>query len=171
TYTNLYEPGTIIRATAPTGAPSVQTAYYYDPATGRVNRSPVTRASGTSYVANRKYDYDGAGNLTRLDDDPGTNRDTQCFTYDHQRRLTQAWTPSSSDCTQAPSSGAIGGPAGYWHSWSFGTPTDNTGRVGNRLAQTEHGTPSGDVTTTYAYPAAGSAHPHALTSHSRTDTN
>src|SRR5262249_23675672 len=49
---------------------------------------------------------------------------------------------------------ALGGPAPYWHSWTF----DSTG---NRLTQTVHAT-GGDTTTNYAYPAAGSVRPHAV---------
>nr|MDT0657877.1 RHS repeat-associated core domain-containing protein [Micromonospora sp. DSM 115978] len=169
-YTNLYEPNLTTRSTALTGAGFVQSGRYYDEATGRVTRSPVIKSVAPSYVAHTYYSYDPAGNLTKIDDNPGTGtRDTQCFSYDHHRRLTQAWTPSSADCTQQPTAAGLGGPAPYWQSWGFGSPTDPKGRIGNRLTQVEHATPSGDVTTTYTYPNAGADQPHALTGLSRTD--
>jgi RHS repeat-associated protein len=169
TYTNLYEPNLTTRATALVGAEFVQSGRYYDDATGRVTRSPILRSVAPSYIANTSYTYDASGNVKTIDDDPGYNRDTQCFTYDHQRRLTEAWTPASHDCNSAPTSSGLGGPAPYWNSWSFGDPTDAKGRIGNRLSQTEHATSTGDVTTTYSYPNAGVKQPHTLTGSTRTD--
>ncbi|MFI6823944.1 polymorphic toxin-type HINT domain-containing protein [Micromonospora sp. NPDC050187] len=171
-YSQLYEPNTITRATALTGAKSLQTGQYYDETTGRVARRAVIRSVAPSYLANATFDYDHAGNVTKIDDNPlvdGSQRDTQCFTYDHQRRLTEAWTPASADCDQDPTVAGLGGQAPYWQSWDFGTATDPKGRVGNRLAQTDHATPTGDVTTTYTYPAAGANQPHSLLGYSRTD--
>ncbi|SBT48270.1 RHS repeat-associated core domain-containing protein [Micromonospora auratinigra] len=168
-YSNLNQPNLVTRAKALTGAPFVQSGQYYDETTGRVSRRPVIRSVAPSYIANATFGYDAAGNITSIDDDPGSGRDTQCFSYDHLRRLTEAWTPASYDCSPAPSSAGLGGPAKYWTSWSFGTPTDAKGRVGNRLSQVEHATATGDVTTTYGYHAAGATQPHAVWSTSRTD--
>ncbi|QFV00187.1 hypothetical protein KDY119_03722 [Luteimicrobium xylanilyticum] len=81
--------------------------------------------------------------------------DTQCFTYDGLRRLTQAWTPSSNSCTGAPSSLTLGGAAPYWSSWGYDA-------VGNRTSQTTHAS-GGDTVATYTYPVAGSARPHGVT--------
>ncbi|MEU4337361.1 polymorphic toxin-type HINT domain-containing protein [Micromonospora lupini] len=170
-YTNLYELSTITRATALTGAKFVQSRDWYDDATGRVAGSSVTRSTSPSYIANTFYDYDASGNLTKIDDNTGARpRDTQCFSYDHQRRLTAAWTPKSYDCAAKPQAEAeLGGPAPYWQEWSFGAPDDPKGRVGNRLTQTERGTPTGTVTTDYSYPSPQEAQPHALNGWSRTD--
>ena len=49
-----------------------------------------------------------------------------------------------------------GGPAPYWLSWTYNN-------IGLRTGQTDHKT-SGDLTTTYTYPAAGAARPHTLSS-------
>ncbi|MFF0152078.1 polymorphic toxin-type HINT domain-containing protein [Micromonospora sp. NPDC005203] len=170
-YTNLYELSTLTRSTELTGAKFVQTTDRYDEATGRVKNSAILRSASPSYIANVFYDYDESGNLLKIDDNSGARpRDTQCFTYDHQRRLTEAWTPSSSSCNKAPAAESeLGGPASYWQKWSFGAPDDPKGRIGNRLTQTERGTPTGTVTTSYSYPAAKAAQPHRLDGWSRTD--
>ncbi|MEU5783173.1 RHS repeat-associated core domain-containing protein [Micromonospora lupini] len=169
-YSNLNQPNLITRASAPTGAPFVQSGQYYDESTGRISRRPIIRSVSPSYIANATFGYDQAGNITSIDDDPGsTARDLQCFTYDHLRRLKEAWTPSSFDCSQARSVSELGGPAKYWTSWDFGAPTDVKGRAGNRLTQVEHGTPTGDITTSYGYHDSGTAQPHAVWSTSRTD--
>ncbi|MCZ7423706.1 hypothetical protein O7605_29785 [Verrucosispora sp. WMMA2121] len=168
-YSNLNQPNLITRSTALTGAPFVQSGQYYEEATGRISRRPVIRSVAPSYIANSIFSYDEAGNIEKIDDNPGSGRDSQCFTYDHLRRLTQAWTPASHDCDAVPTVAGLGGPAKYWHSWDFGTPTDPRGRVGNRLSQTEHGTATGDVTTTYTYPDAGNKQPHSVATATRTD--
>ncbi len=42
------------------------------------------------------HGYDPAGNLTQVRDSPAAgSADTQCFTYDYLRRLTEAWTPGA----------------------------------------------------------------------------
>jgi RHS repeat-associated protein len=108
----------------------------------------------------RAYEYDDAGNVTRVADSPGSSapNDTQCFRYDHLRRLTQAWTPASTawwNCLVNPQAGSLGGVGPYWHSWTY-DPT------GNRLTETRHAT-GGDTVSTYEYPTPGSPRPHAVT--------
>nr|MDT0661638.1 polymorphic toxin-type HINT domain-containing protein [Micromonospora sp. DSM 115978] len=108
-------------------------------------------------LADVRYSHDPAGNITKVTDvAPNPVDDTQCFDYDHLRRLTQAWTPTSGNCAATPSVTSLGGPAPYWHSWSFDA-------VGNRRTQTVH-TSGGDATTNYHYPLAGTAQAHTLTS-------
>lgn len=50
-----------------------------------------------------KYGYDDAGNVTKISDPTtlgGTAQpDYQCFVYDGHRRLTEAWTPRTDDCS------------------------------------------------------------------------
>ena len=72
--------------------------------------------------------------------------------------MTQASTPTGTDCTVAPTSTTIGGPAPYWTSYTVDPAT------GNRTSVTQNPT-SGTGTTatdTYAYPTAGAANPHAV---------
>ncbi|MGN9807089.1 RHS repeat-associated core domain-containing protein [Micromonospora sp. L32] len=170
-YTNLYEASTITRSGELTGTKSVKSSNYYDEATGRVNNSAVIRSTAPSYITNTVYDYDASGNITKIDDNTGTRpRDTQCFDYDHQRRLTRAWTPTSADCEDTDFvESDLGGPAPYWQEWNFGAPDDPKGRIGNRLTQTEKATPTGTITTTYSHPEPGANQPHRLDGWSRTD--
>ncbi|MEV6798806.1 RHS repeat-associated core domain-containing protein [Micromonospora rifamycinica] len=170
-YTNLYEASTITRSAELTGTKSVKSSNYYDEISGRVKNSAVIRSTAPSYITNTFYEYDASGNVTKIDDNSGTRpRDAQCFTYDHQRRLTEAWTPISADCTDGTfTESDLGGPAPYWQKWEFGTPDDPKGRIGNRQTQIEKATPTGTVTTSYNYPDPGNPQPHRLDGWSRTD--
>ena len=108
----------------------------------------------------------GAGLVTGTVDaqNAGAAVDTQCFTYDYAQHLTQAWTATDS-CTATPTTGnasTVGGPLPYWQSWTYDT-------AGDRATETDHdphGVTSNDTTTTYNYPAPGSAtdQPHTLSS-------
>ena len=124
--------------------------------TGRLTGVRVDRDTVAPHtLSDVRYTYDHAGNITKaVDAAPDPVDDTQCFTYDYLRRLTEAWTPSGGDCAAAPSATALGGPAPYWHSWSFD-------KAGNRTSQVVH-TSVGNTTTTYDYPAAQAAQPHTL---------
>lgn len=126
--------------------------------TGRLTGIRTDRDSvSPNIVADVRYSYDSTGNITKIADvTPDPVGDIQCFTYDHLRRLTHAWTPLSGDCAATRSATALGGPAPYWRSWTF----DN---IGNRRTETVHAA-TGDTTTTYNYPADGLPKPHSLTS-------
>jgi len=133
----------------------LQRSFTYDDATHRLARATTIRQTTAQPVDDTRYEYDAAGNVTRVAATPASGPvDTQCFGYDYARRLTDAWTPASGDCAQSRSAAALGGPAPYWLSWTFDP-------VGNRTGQTSHAA-GGDSTTTYAYPAAGSAQPHTV---------
>ncbi|MEV4135448.1 RHS repeat-associated core domain-containing protein [Dactylosporangium sp. NPDC049742] len=165
TYTEFGESSSVIRSTALTGAPFVQSKTEYDDVTHRLKRLAVLKSVGSAYVADAEYKYDDAGNLIKIDDNPlNGQRDTQCFQYDHVQRLKQAWTPQSGDCSTAPASTPMGGPAPYWQEWDFGAATDAKGRTGSRLKEIDHLTPTGLQTTDYTYPAQGVAgtQPHLL---------
>ena len=141
-----------------TGSRIVQ-AYTYEQGTNRLVRAKTDLELPTGATqADVAYSYDPAGNITRIADTPPSANapsDTQCFRYDYQRRLTEAWT-ATDNCAGAPSLAVLGGPAPYWQSYTYDA-------VGNRRAETQHAS-TGDTTRTYTYPAAGQAHPHALTS-------
>ncbi|WP_189129998.1 polymorphic toxin-type HINT domain-containing protein [Wenjunlia tyrosinilytica] len=131
--------------------------------TQRLANSRVDREDVPGVDKSSSFAYDDIGNILSLSDVSREGTDTQCFTYDHQRRLTEAWTQSTTSCDGQPTKPAIGGPAPYWQSFTYDV-------VGNRLAQTRHD-PSGDsakdIKQTYTYPAAGSPQPHTL---SKVDT-
>ncbi|WP_328967031.1 RHS repeat-associated core domain-containing protein [Streptomyces sp. NBC_00239] len=155
----------------------------YDEATGRLTGTFLDRQSApgdtqvTGSVDATSYTYRPSGSVTsistRRDDGPaGFTTDTQCFTYDHLQRMTEAWTdkgtaapdparPAGSvgGCaTAAPSAASIGGPAPYWQSYTFDV-------TGNRTKLVDHGaTGATDVTTAYTSPAPGTSRPHSVTS-------
>jgi RHS repeat-associated protein len=157
-YTQLGEPAVY---TLSTGAAIAQIGYFYDEATRRLSELMGVRQTAPSTIADAHYTWNPAGDVTAIADTPaGGTADRQCFTYDALRRLTQAWTPVSGDCTAAPSSTALGGPAPYWQSYAYDA-------VGDRASLVDHAA-GGDTTTTYAYPAAGAAQPHTLLSTTET---
>ncbi|GAA1788944.1 RHS repeat-associated core domain-containing protein [Luedemannella flava] len=128
--------------------------------TGRITGIRTDRDTVAPYtVMDQRLTYDNAGNITKITDAaPDPVDDTQCFTYDFLRRLTEAWTPASGDCNAAKSTAALGGPAPYWHTWALD-------KTGNRTKLTVH-TTSMNYVTDYQYPAAGASatRPHAVNS-------
>ncbi len=136
----------------------VQHKYEYDVATRRLSRVVTERELRPRRVTNVSYTYDQAGNVTKINDEPAPgfdeSPDTQCFTYDHRRRLTSAWTPENSDCSAEPSTGGLGGATPYWNEWTFD-------EIGNRLSETRHSA-TRTSTSTYSYPDGGANQPHAL---------
>jgi len=109
--------------------------YTIDEPTGRLaNTSAIPE--GNAEVMDLAYSYDPAGNLIRIADSPGATLpvETQCFRYDHLRRLVTAWTPLSkaaNNCQANP--GLLGGPAKYWHDYEYDA-------VGNRTKLVDHAT-------------------------------
>jgi|GEM_PF-774730 len=130
--------------------------YVRDATTDRLTTIRVDRqgVSGAADIAS--YSYDNAGNITRIASDlPGGSDDIQCFSYDYQRQLTQAWTPAGGDCAATRSQAALGGPAPYWTSWTH----DTIGRTTQRVSRTA----TSQATATFAYPANGQPKPHFVT--------
>ncbi|MEV0132536.1 RHS repeat-associated core domain-containing protein [Dactylosporangium sp. NPDC050688] len=139
-----------------TGA-SLDTTMYYQEGTRRLQRVLTTRITAPTVVSDLNYSYDRAGNILGIADTPaGGAADTQCFGYDYLRRLTEAWTPGGGDCAATRSQSALGGPAPYWHSYTYDT-------IGNRRTSTER-TATTSRSRTYTYPAAGADGPHTLSS-------
>ncbi|MFI6924623.1 RHS repeat-associated core domain-containing protein [Nonomuraea spiralis] len=137
------------------GARVVRTLDYQD-ATRRPARVVDDREKvGPQTIDDTVFTYNPAGDVVSARDsrDDRSSTDTQCYAYDHRRRLTEAWT-ATDDCAAAPSASTVGGPAPYWQSFSFDV-------VGNRTKEVQHGG-AGDVTRTYTYPAAGRPQPHTL---------
>lgn len=131
--------------------------FRYEEGTRRLDETQLDREVVPTHTPDSviSYVHDDAGNLTEVKDTlPGGTPDTQCFDLDYLRRITEAWTPSSGNCAGTPSVAGLGGPAPYWHSWTF----DSTG---NRLSETRHAA-AGNTIDTYAYPAAGADRPHAV---------
>ncbi|GIM66440.1 type IV secretion protein Rhs [Amorphoplanes auranticolor] len=128
-----------------------------DTRTGRLTNTSVLPEKKPE-VLNYTYQQDPAGNLLSITDTPaGGTADTQCFRYDHHRRLTEAWTPTTTECAPDPDAAALGGPARYWQSYRYD-------QVGNRTVETDH---VNATVRAYQYPAPGGpagSQPHAVTS-------
>lgn len=179
-YDHFFRSVGMVRSTQLAGASWVKSTSSFDDSTGRLVNRMIQKSSGAQpTISDATYGYDASGNVLSIDDNPaGGVRDTQCFTYDHLRRLTEAWTPQSSVCG-APGDGPLGGAQPYWQSFGYGAATDPSGRLGNRLSKTEHGAGGSTVTSTLSYnpqgasyPAAGSrrgSQPHAVTQVSETN--
>jgi RHS repeat-associated protein len=165
------------------GTRKVWNTYQYETGTERLKRSQVDIAGSTGGPAKQvDYSYDKAGNVLSMAD-TGTasaTADVQCFRYDANKRLSEAWTPSAttttasgfgtigtpaplegsgpSACTADPGASALGGPAAYWKSY-------RTDSVGNRTQDVTHDTglnASQNVTRAFTY-GEGTAGPHSVT--------
>ncbi|MFG3690482.1 RHS repeat-associated core domain-containing protein [Micromonospora sp. NPDC047740] len=138
-----------------TSGHQVWSGFGFDPVTGRLEFASMDREDENDpSVSAVTYTYDPVGNVLSSAD--AVSGDQQCFGYDYLTRLTEAWTPSSGDCGDARSATALGGPAAYWHSFTYD-------KTGNRLSEVRHAA-GGDTTRAYTYPTAGSAQPHTLKS-------
>lgn len=130
--------------------------YTHDEATRRLSRMRVDREGAPATDLDLNYSYDAIGNITKIADKGASGPDTQCFTYDHLRQLTSAWTANDDCASGTPQSDKIGGVAPYAVSYAY----DSTG---NRLKETKHAFGGGGASTRdYTYPAAGGKQPHAL---------
>ncbi|UVS81292.1 RHS repeat-associated core domain-containing protein [Actinokineospora sp. UTMC 2448] len=136
-----------------TGAKRAWASYYYETDTRRLARTIVDAEVPNPKQSDVSYAYNAVGNVMSIAE--AVTGDKQCFRYDHQRRLTEAWTPTAG-CDSAPSATALGGPAPYWHSYTYDL-------AGNRVSEVQHKA-SGDTTHTYTYPPAGQPQPHSLQS-------
>ncbi|GAA2125523.1 polymorphic toxin-type HINT domain-containing protein [Streptomyces synnematoformans] len=142
------------------GSKTVTVANVYERGTQRLATTRVERTDVPGVDQHNTFTYDDAGNVLSVADVSRSGTDTQCFDYDFARRLTTAWTEGDTECSAKPSGSAVGGPAPYWHSYTYD-------KSGNRLTETRHdtgGDPAKDTERTYAYPAPGSPRPHSLTS-------
>ncbi|WP_417556218.1 RHS repeat-associated core domain-containing protein [Microbacterium sp.] len=136
--------------------------YGYDVATGSVLavKDNAVFANVGHYVADRTFTWDDAGNVLSASahaTHPDEQTQLACYTYDGLRQLTRAWTPdASAGCASAPSTAGLAGPAPFWLEYAYDNPTGNRTSV---VAKTPSG---GSTSSTFAYPAAGTARPHAV---------
>ncbi|WP_436776508.1 polymorphic toxin-type HINT domain-containing protein [Yinghuangia sp. YIM S09857] len=146
----------------------------WDDATGRLLNTSLAKEGGAYAVDTTAYTYKPSGDVTSITtvQDNGTP-DRQCFAYDYQQRLTEAWTDEGSTSTLpspsvpgigacvngAPAPASVGGPNPYWQTFSYDV-------VGNRTQLVNHdpaGTTANDTTITQTYPAPGTPQPHTVT--------
>ncbi|MEV4433292.1 polymorphic toxin-type HINT domain-containing protein [Streptomyces sp. NPDC049585] len=133
--------------------------YEYDEHTNALTKASSDRDATPGRVEDTRYTYDPAGNVTSIatayGQDEQRTADTQCFTTDALRRITEAWT-TPDKCGAGPSPATVGGPDAYWATYTYDA-------VGNRKSEVQHKTASGppaDITRTYQAPGAGK---HLLT--------
>ncbi|WP_243740868.1 sugar-binding protein, partial [Streptomyces sp. 8K308] len=136
------------------GTPATWVTNTYEWGTQRLATTRVSRQDRPGIDRSAVYSYDEAGNVLSIADTSRTGTDVQCFQYDYQRRITEAWSQPTTDCATTPSDSAVGGPAPYWHSYTYDL-------VGNRLTETLH---EQDTSRTYTYPEPGTPQPHTVTS-------
>ncbi|WP_242540887.1 polymorphic toxin-type HINT domain-containing protein [Streptomyces albidoflavus] len=139
-------------------AKHTQITQTFEHGTQRLATSRVDRQEGVGVDRSQTYRYDQVGNILSVSDVNRDGTDTQCYTYDHLRRLTQGWTQSTKECADKPSADVVGGIAPYWDSYTYD-------KAGNRLTEVRHGHGSDagkDVTRDYTYPPAGGPQPHTL---------
>ncbi|MFF5978010.1 RHS repeat-associated core domain-containing protein [Streptomyces olindensis] len=129
----------------------------WEEGTGRLLGSHVTDQTHPYKLQNLLYSYDHTGNVTSIADTStlgGTaSAETQCFAYDGHRRLAEAWTPASQNCSDTRNASNLSGRAPYWSSYTYND-------AGQRTTETKHAA-TGDTTTTYCYEKE--TQPHALT--------
>ncbi|MFD0391833.1 hypothetical protein ACFQ3Z_00310 [Streptomyces nogalater] len=109
------------------GTSSAKKAYLnwdYEEGTRRLTRSYVTDDVHGYMPQELKFTQDDAGNVTSITDATtlgGTAKaDNQCFTYDGNRRLAEAWTPKTADCASSGRTLAnLDGAAPYWTSYTY----------------------------------------------------
>ncbi|MFJ2649659.1 polymorphic toxin-type HINT domain-containing protein [Streptomyces sp. NPDC087420] len=132
-------------------------ANQYENGTRRLKESDVTTDTHSYMLQDLQYSYDDAGNITSISDAAtwqGTSQaDNQCFRYDGQSHLTEAWTPKTADCSDTGrTTSNLGGAAPYWFSYQYNED-------GQRRTETQHGL-SGDTTISHSYGTpAGQPHP------------
>ncbi|WP_326649961.1 MULTISPECIES: RHS repeat-associated core domain-containing protein [unclassified Streptomyces] len=139
----------------------------YDEHTNALTDTYLDRDTAPQRIEDAHYGYDAVGNITSVStsygQDAARTTDTQCFTLDTLRRITEAWT-AKADCAAQPSETSVGGPDAYWTTYTYDT-------LGNRKTETQHKTasgPSADTVRTYAAPTAGK---HDLTKVTQTGTD
>ncbi|WP_285630346.1 RHS repeat-associated core domain-containing protein [Actinoallomurus iriomotensis] len=162
-YTDIAQPSE--RDLGPAGG--VARSYTYDPATNRLSNLHLKVGADTATpttVQDDDYSYDKAGDITRVADNTTqvggvTTPQSQCFTYDARRRLSDAWTTTAANCQGGAAAADNNGPDPYklgYHYDALGNITSATSGI------------SPQVTTSYTYPSADTAadqtpgHPNAV---------
>ncbi|QOV35926.1 RHS repeat-associated core domain-containing protein [Streptomyces ferrugineus] len=156
-YSALAQPQQLTLGTGGSGNKSFYVTNRFEEGTGRLTRSHVTDQTHPYMLQDLNYGYDQSGNVTSISDPTtlgGTSAaETQCFAYDGHQRLTEAWTPTSQNCSDTRSASALSGPAPYWTGYTYND-------AGQRTSETLHKS-SGNTKTTYCY--SNAAQPHTLT--------
>ncbi|MET9341212.1 RHS repeat-associated core domain-containing protein [Nonomuraea sp. NPDC003804] len=139
-----------------TGGRKTWLTYTHDESTRRLTGMRLDREGAAATDLDLGYTYDAVGNITKIADRGASGQDTQCFAYDHLRRLTSAWTATDDCAAGGPQPDTIGGVAPYAVSYAY----DSTG---NRTKETRHAWGgAAETVRSSTYPPAGGNQPHAL---------
>ncbi|MFY1655301.1 RHS repeat domain-containing protein [Solwaraspora sp. WMMB762] len=155
--TSYHYDGSIAQRILGTGGTRIRVSSPVETATRRLAASQVDTEHPTTPdtwndAATTSYTYDPAGNVTSMaGTTAGVADQAEYFTYDHLRRLTQAWTETTPTCTTPQRTGADP----YRQAFTYDT-------TGNRLTATTW-TATGSTTATSTYPTPGSPQPHTVT--------
>jgi len=104
----------------------------YEEGTRRLIKSSVDREVTDTTDSSVSYAYDAVGNVLKIAEKSNDSAlDTQCFQYDYQRRMHEAWAQDQAECAAKPSTEVLGGPAPYWQTFDFDA-------AGNRTRKTDH---------------------------------
>lgn len=134
--------------------------------TRRLERTIVDAEVPSPKQSDATFAYDPAGNVTSIATAlPDGAVDRQCFRYDTQRRLTDAWTPAA-QCGSPTD--ALGGPASYRQSFTYDAAGNRTTGAkdgaltrynytgtGHRLASLTTPSTAGAQTVAFEYDAMG----------------
>ncbi|WP_205625492.1 RHS repeat-associated core domain-containing protein [Actinomadura atramentaria] len=123
--------------------------FSWEPGTQRLAETTTLRENIAGATRKATYHYADSGDITSIIDQGADGTDNQCFSYDYQQRLAEAWTQNTDTCASTPTASVIAGPAPYWQTFSYD-------KIGNRTSETRHGIGGTDDTVrTYTYPPAG----------------
>ncbi|MFI0480925.1 RHS repeat-associated core domain-containing protein [Actinomadura sp. 9N215] len=140
-------------------------SYEYQDVTQRVSNFQVTRQdTAAAPDIDATYSYDDAGNIRQIADAAPAGQDTQCFRYDHMRRLTDAWSQSAAACPSDGTTPTIGGPAPYRFTYQYATDGSRTDEK-----QYHKGADGNVQTTTRAYTYASDPDVTGYTGHQLAD--
>ncbi|MGG5259334.1 GH-E family nuclease [Phycicoccus avicenniae] len=140
---------------------TVYVGYQYDDVTRRLTQMAIDRDVAPTRVEERTFGYDQSGNILSQTSTVAGVKDSQCYAYDGLARLREAWT-STDACAGVPSvgtGGTVGGPQAYWQTYTY----DGSGNrdIETRHAVTASGT---DVVRDYTYPSVAAGQPHTVRS-------
>ncbi|MFF5077405.1 RHS repeat-associated core domain-containing protein [Actinoplanes sp. NPDC000266] len=158
------------RITMGSSSNQAEAVYDYDPHTLRLTGRTVSRVQGIGPVVDEtSYTYDDAGNplstVNKQSENGNVLVDAQCYRYDTQGRLSEAWTAAGNCPAEGTGPGAATvsrGTGAYWQSFGYDA-------IGNRTQVVDHSTSDvPDVTTSYTNGCKTGcnrtgAQPHTLT--------
>ncbi|QSB05073.1 polymorphic toxin-type HINT domain-containing protein [Natronoglycomyces albus] len=134
--------------------------FVYDETTRRIERIGFGHDTNKPVIGDSRYTYDDYGNVLSIAEhaESAPERwERQCFEYDSQQRLVEAWAQEDlTECAESGAQATLGGPAPYWNNYHYDS-------AGNRTSDTLR-LPGRDVEErAFHYPSAGESQPHAPT--------